>query len=447
MRKLGLASLLPALVAGSMVACGGATEDDGPNGKPGVVEPPGEPRELTCAAETVSLTKGLNPTVETDFLGLYASTAQGPGALAAVGLVEADGTLCERATDREACEAEAAAIDAEQVGIHPDYWGAHYVFVYTSGDSVGFIYDGAALVDFLGTIDTPNEAAAVLWSIGRTVGCGSINEDETGYYALGTWQVSDCPFTDQELLLHVASDGSTMQTEVGERVVTSQGCAGRRPTCLVAAEPSRARSALGRYFAGLAHLESAAVVAFAILERELGEHAAPPELVAAARKALGDEVRHAEIIGRLAQRFSARPAAVELKKREKRSLLEIAIENAIEGCVRETYGALQAHYQATAADDPEVRSAWASIAPDETEHAELSHALHRWLMSRLSEAERREVSEAMREALGALRSELIVEQDPELVAGAGVPDAAQASRLLQALEQTLFSTLLERSAA
>jgi len=478
MRKLGLASLLPALVAGSLAACGGATDNDDPAnttsggtspggtspggtspggtspggsggsaGTPVTIETPGEPQELVCVAETVSLTSGLNPTVQTDFLGLYMSTAQGPGALAAVGLYEAEGTLCSGASDLPACEAEAAAIDTEQVGIHPDYWGPHYVFVYTKGDEVGFIYDSAALVSFLGTIDTPNEAAAVLWSIGRAVGCGSINEDETGYFARGSWQVSDCPFTDQELLLHVARDGSTEQTEVGERVVTSQGCAGRRPTCLVAAEPSRARSALGRYFAGLAHLESAAVVAFAILERELGERAAPPELLEAARKAMGDEVRHAEIMGRLAQRFSARPAPVELKKRAKRSLLEIALENAIEGCVRETYGALQAHYQATAADDPEVRSAWASIAPEETEHAELSHALHRWLMPQLSEDERRQVEQAVREALATLRSELATEQDPELVAGAGVPDADQAMRLLQALEQALFSTVLERSAA
>jgi hypothetical protein len=440
MRKLGLATLLPALVAGTLPACGGEADD----GDTQPIETPGEPQPVICKAESVSLTSGLEPSVETDFIGLYSSS----NTLDVVELVQSSGTLCAGASDRAACEAAAAAFDAERTGIHPYYWGPHYVFVYTSGDTVGIIYDAAELKAFLGAIDTPNEAALVLWSINRPLACGeTINEDEAGYYARGTWQVSDCPFTDQELLLHVARDGSTEQTAVGEPVVTSQGCAGRRPTCLVAAPPSSARSALGRYFAGLAHLESAAVVAFAILERELGERGAPAELIEASRKALGDEVRHADIMGRLARRFEAQPAPVELKKRRQRSLLEIALENATEGCVRETYAALQAHYQATAADDPEVRGAWAIVAPEETEHAELSHALHRWLMQKLSEEEREQVDGAIRQTLRALESELSVEPEAELVSAAGVPDAAQARRLYEALEKELFSTLLEQSAA
>ncbi len=437
MRKLGLATLLPALVAGTLPACGGEADD----GDTQPIETPGEPRAVICKAESVSMTSGLQPSVATDFIGLYTTTG-------VVTLVESDGTLCAGASDPKACEAAAAAIDPERPGISPYYWGPRYVFVYTSGDTVGIIYDAAELRAFLGTIDTPNEAAVVLWSIHRPLACGEmINEDEAGYYARGTWQVSDCPFTDQELLLQVARDGSTEQTAVGEPVVTSQGCAGRRPTCLVAAPPSSARLALGRYFAGLAHLESAAVVAFAILERELSEQRAPLDLVEAARKALGDEVRHADVMARLARRFEATPAPVELKRRQRRSLLEIALENATEGCVRETYGALQAHYQATVADDPEVRGAWAIVAPEETEHAELSHALHRWLMPQLSEEERAQVEGAMRETLRALERELSVEPEAELVAAAGVPDAAQARRLYEALEKELFSTLLERSAA
>ena len=94
-----------------------------------------------------------------------------------------------------------------------------------------------------------------------------------------------------------------------------------------------------------------------------------------------------------------------------------------------------------------VRSAWAIIAPEETEHAELSHALHRWLMSQLSEGDRRKVDATLRETLQALEAELALEPDAELVSGAGVPDAAQARRLYEGLEQALFSTLLEQSAA
>ena len=52
-----------------------------------------------------------------------------------------------------------------------------------------------------------------------------------------------------------------------------------------------------------------------------------------------------------------------------RALGVVAIENAVEGCVRETFGALIASWQAEHARDPGIKRLMRSIARDETRHA------------------------------------------------------------------------------
>jgi hypothetical protein len=59
-------------------------------------------------------------------------------------------------------------------------------------------------------------------------------------------------------------------------------------------------------------------------------------------------------------------------------LLEVAVENAVEGCVRETFGVAVAMIRAERAGDKQVRRAMRSIARDEMQHAELSWAVARW---------------------------------------------------------------------
>jgi hypothetical protein len=44
----------------------------------------------------------------------------------------------------------------------------------------------------------------------------------------------------------------------------------------------------------------------------------------------------------------------------------------LEGCVRECWGTLCAHYQAQTATATDVRAVWRDIGGDETEHAQLS---------------------------------------------------------------------------
>ena len=110
-------------------------------------------------------------------------------------------------------------------------------------------------------------------------------------------------------------------------------------------------SPLGRYLAETAQLEGAAVDAFRILRDELLAHGAPDELVRAAEEARADEVRHARTTRSLAGRFGPTPPQPRARRRPVRPLEAIAVENAVEGCVRETYGALLAHHQASAAED------------------------------------------------------------------------------------------------
>jgi len=190
-----------------------------------------------------------------------------------------------------------------------------------------------------------------------------------------------------------------------------------------------AQDLAGAWLAHAAWLEAAAVHAFARLADELALHGAPPLLIRAAHTAALDEVRHAAIVGSLAARFGARPPIVEVDAPAPRSLEAIAIENAAEGCVRETWGAVLASWQACAARDPEVRAAFASIARDETRHAALAWAIDRWATPRLAGAERARVADARASAANELLASGEIALAPHL-ALLGLPSGAHARALL-----------------
>jgi hypothetical protein len=182
-------------------------------------------------------------------------------------------------------------------------------------------------------------------------------------------------------------------------------CLGRRTAGI--AEPARSDgAALGEVFAGRAYLEEVSVHAFARLERELAAHGAPAALLRDARRARRDEVRHTAMMARLARRFGAAPRSPGAPGASPvRSLLEIAVENAVEGCVRETYGAVIGLVEARRSSDAHVRRAMTSIGADECRHAELAWAVARWVMPRLDAAQRAQVQQAAREAVAALARE------------------------------------------
>lgn len=197
-------------------------------------------------------------------------------------------------------------------------------------------------------------------------------------------------------------------------------------------------TSLARFFGRLAQLETLSIRAFGTLAGELAHHDAPIELVEAARAARLEETRHARTTWRLAKRFGARPVRLAPSPVvESRSLLELAIDNAREGCVRETFGAVAAAYQARAASDDEIREAFSEIARDEAEHAALAWRIHAFCAARLDAAERRQLDSALRTAFDELRDEIARGDTAgaELQSVAGVPGRETALSALSALER------------
>ena len=169
---------------------------------------------------------------------------------------------------------------------------------------------------------------------------------------------------------------------------------GRKPAGLVDARCLDAPNAIGAWLAEAAWLEAVSVYAFVQLARELEHHGAPRMLVRLALAAARDEVRHAALVGQLAARYGARPPRPEVTLPALRSLAEIAVENAVEGCVRETFGAVLALWQSRAARDPMIRDAFGVIARDEARHAALAWAVDAWIATKIDADARARVAAA-----------------------------------------------------
>jgi hypothetical protein len=212
------------------------------------------------------------------------------------------------------------------------------------------------------------------------------------------------------------------------------GGTGRRPTTLLPGFGQRSIHPVGELFAELARLEAASVPAFRVLARELREHRAPARLVNAAMRFAQDEIRHARSMSALAHRYGAVPyrPAFGPNPRE-RSLEAIATENAVEGCVRETYGALLALWQAHQSQDPIVAAAMKPIADDESRHAALAWEVAAWAEPRMTRPARRRVEEAREQALVELASESSRPVPPALVSLGGLPPPDAAEALLASL--------------
>lgn len=207
---------------------------------------------------------------------------------------------------------------------------------------------------------------------------------------------------------------------------------GRRPLGLASSGAGEGADPVGRWLGELAHLEAASVPAFEQLAARLIAVGAPPELVAAARDAARDEVEHARVVTACARSYGAEPAKVRLHAVAEPDLEALALDNAVEGCVRETWGALLAWYQATHAEDSRLREAFAVIARDETRHAELARSIAQWLDPRLSPQARARVRAARDHAVAELRQR----------EGLGLPNAARERLGLPPREVAV--TLLDR---
>lgn len=175
-------------------------------------------------------------------------------------------------------------------------------------------------------------------------------------------------------------------------------CGGGRSTEGVEIEPIiKYTDPDGDLYARMATLEAEAVPAFRRLTHELAALGAPRKLQRKAARSKRDEARHARLMTSLARRYGATPARVLNSNQSlpARPLEEVAFENALEGCVRETYGAWHAFKQAEEARDPEIRALMNRIANDEMRHASLAWDIHTWAMRRFNAPTRQRITQAM----------------------------------------------------
>jgi rubrerythrin len=213
--------------------------------------------------------------------------------------------------------------------------------------------------------------------------------------------------------------------------------AGRRPDGLEQ-QASTEVTHVGEYFAQMAYLEEAAVTAFEHLVRELKTWGAPAELVTVAEEAVQEEIEHAEMVKALARRYGAAPLPVEVAPFRLRPLFEIAVDNATEGCVRETFGALSATWQALHAEDEAVRAVTERIVYEESRHSALSWDIHEWMKTQLSSEEWEQCVKAQQQAVDELEEMLQEDVPPVLVKIAGIPPKEQALEMFGRLKQELW---------
>jgi len=394
----------------------------------------------------------LAPNVDGVILGTRGPVTYAAGNPGAVTTVAAQrlptlGTPCATASDKEACAKKIDALMGDpnsagwQVRVSAcggcDSTTLQDLGVITAGNDVRLatIDD---LVRAASPIETRDEAANIMMLKGYPLDCDENNarHDSDGWTFKKT--TSSCSGAVDEQFTKVLDangqvvDGGRRKVREGDNNCTE----GRRPANLASTGVSWL-SSLGACFSEIAYMEAAAVLAFDVLQGQLRDLGAPPTLLERAARAKTDEVAHAAITTRLAHRFGQAPKTPVVGATShapvENPLFRLAMENAVEGCVREAYGAVVAAYQGANAADAEVRDAFARIATDEAEHAELSFDIDAWLMPLLSADERRQVDAAKTQAWLDLAASCDVEPAPEVVAVAGIPTARDAHALLAQL--------------
>ncbi|OJY30661.1 MAG: hypothetical protein BGO98_28575 [Myxococcales bacterium 68-20] len=361
-------------------------------------------------------------------------------------VVASQGTPCAFGPRTTKCKQDLAALRsaagwrAFSYGMEPP---RHRYLVWTAQDAIGIVTSIDALRDFVKVVENGKDAAFLATATGeyRFVCDGSANAKRTPTGWLLRVQSGHACGEGAKIEEHMLDVTGTGEVTVTQTKLVQEGdpnCAiGRRPEGL-ASTRARAREEcidpVGRFFTDAAHLEAASVVAFERLASELSMLGAPHALVESALASRDDEIRHARMTAKAARRRGGHPVAPVIEPVARRTMLEIALENAVEGCVRETYGALVAHHQALAASDSSIAAMMRGIAEDETRHAGLAWDVAAWLEPQLSVEDRMTVASARAEALADLRSALGREPGRELEDVAGIPPANRALALLDALE-------------
>ena len=471
MRKLGLSDIIQGIVRVALASTVGAgayacdevgsdtplTFDAGSDAKADASADAGDPSfadegSFACAAPLPNIVGNLSPVTPVDYVELRTQALianDDGGAIGAPTASATHGTACATATNHDACT---TALGALAIASAVDGWGLddnaigpgnvgtrpRQLLVYTRGDEVGALRTPTAVTQFLGSIDSIEEARLVLATHSQPLVCTTAPR-KSGWRmnADGSWEVLVVGATCGSLISYrtrynVSKTGVVSEVAKDTSLTNGAVC-GRRPEGLRASDGrAGAPLDLAAHFVLAAHLEAASVIAFRRLELELRRFGAPESFAVRARRSRADEIGHARETARVARRLGGVMPAVEIAPMRLRDLFAFALENAVEGAVRETYGALVAAFQAERAS-PELRPMLRRIARDEARHAELAHDIDRWVQPKLTADERARLATARAEALDDLRAATAREPNESVVRVAGVPNAAEACVLLDGM--------------
>lgn len=397
---------------------------------------------LACPPEGTSLFELMNLAATPDYISRR--IARSSDAMHVTPTAEADtfGRACSNASDAAQCLADldAAWPTVESEWVECVQLCSYSALITNTGDEVQVLQTLAGIQGLLGDIDTPSEA--LLWAVanGYSPLCDSstVAHNDPGYLLSTQEMISDCPVQYGDVILQVHPDGEIEELS-RVKLPETGACVGRRGEGLQCLQRSHSGQQLGDFFAEIAQLEEAAVDAFAVMAKELARFAAPPELVADALQARREEQRHTQLMAELARRHGAKPMHPQIAVTPRRGLFDFALENAVEGCVRESFGAAYASYQAHCARDAEVRAALHEIARDESGHAALSWRIHEWLLPQLDAAQCEQLALAQREAIATLRQQVHSEQPEAVRHHAGAPGIRACLALLDALQAELWT--------
>lgn len=197
--------------------------------------------------------------------------------------------------------------------------------------------------------------------------------------------------------------------------------------------------ALADHYTTEATYEHASIAAFARVSLALLALGAPSDLVADTHRAALDETRHAEAMFRVASALRGEaigPGPLSLDGASlSASLVELASEAFIEGCVGEVAAALVLREEAACASDPGMREVLSSIASDEERHAELAWRTVGWALS--------QAPAEIGPALARQREAVVLDLDAELPAeGRTLPGVLSARGRLTVRRQAIREVVL-----
>jgi hypothetical protein len=162
------------------------------------------------------------------------------------------------------------------------------------------------------------------------------------------------------------------------------------PAAIVAGEPTAdgAPSRAAKVWADRACGEWASVPAFLELADQLRACGAPTPLVAAARAAAEDELRHAVVAAGVSASLGERTVSLEPPALDRRppaagreGLVRLAVESWLDGCLGEGAAAAGLAAEAKQARFADLRRAQRTIAADEGRHADLAWDVLAWALS------------------------------------------------------------------